>query len=136
MWKRIAITALAMAVLAVPGTLSAAAVKIDKLKYPTLGKIQIPAVERVELPNGLVLMMVEDHELPLVHFRALVRAGTVYEPEGNAALPGVFSEVQRTGGTESQTGDEIDEILEQIGASVETSLGQRSPRWPQLSCCR
>ncbi|MEE8111102.1 MAG: insulinase family protein [Acidobacteriota bacterium] len=126
MWKRIAITALAIAVLAGPGTLSAAAVKIDKLKYPTLGKIHIPEVERVELPNGLVLMMVEDHELPLVHFRALVRAGMVYHPEGNAALPGVFSEVQRTGGTGSQTGDEIDEILEQIGASVETSLGTSS----------
>lgn len=104
----------------------ATAVNVNKLTYPPLGKIEIPKVERVELANGMILMLVEDHELPLVNFRALVRAGEVFGTGGNAALANVFDEVQRTGGTEKMTGDEIDQVLESIGASVETSLGTSS----------
>ncbi|MBI4161028.1 MAG: insulinase family protein [Acidobacteria bacterium] len=120
--NRILVFAAALAVFAS----AAHAVDVRKLKFPPLGEIVVPEVTRTVLPNGMVLMLVEDHELPLVHFQAMVRAGDVYQPEGNPALPEIFGEVLRTGGTVSMTGDKIDEVLESIGASVETSLGASS----------
>jgi zinc protease len=117
------VLATAIATVSIP---AAGALDVEKLTFPPLGKIDMPEVERIELSNGMVLMLVEDHELPLVHFRARIRAGGVYETEGKAALTNVFSEVQRTGGTKSMTGDEIDEAVERIGAAVETSLGPGS----------
>ncbi len=108
-------------------TLAAGAeLKIDKLKYPKLNEIEMPEVEEVALANGMTLMLIEDHELPLIKMRALIRAGTIYEPKGKAGLTELFGEAWRTGGTASMTGDEIDEILESIGASIEASVEEGS----------
>ena len=43
------------------------------LKFPPLGKIEIPNVERFTLPNGMRVYLLEDHGLPLVGGFALVR---------------------------------------------------------------
>ena len=99
---------------------------LSQLQFPKLHEIKMPKVERLTLKNGMTLMLVEDHELPVVQAKALVRAGTVYEPRGRAGLTELLSEVWRTGGTTFKTGDEIDEMLESVGASVESSVGQTS----------
>jgi zinc protease len=97
-----------------------------KLKYPKLRDIQVPPIGRVTLPNGMQLFLLEDHELPLIHVSALIRTGSVYEPADKTGLAGITGTVMRTGGTTSKTGDEIDEQLEQIAASVETGIGTSS----------
>jgi len=97
-----------------------------QLKYPQLRDIQVPAVERVTLPNGMQLFLLEDHELPLIHVSAVIRTGSVYEPAEKIGLAGLTGTVMRTGGTTSKTGDELDERLEQIAARVETSIGRSS----------
>ena len=94
-----------------------------QLKYPTLGQIEIPQVRRVTLANGMQVFLLEDHELPLVNLSALIRTGSVYEPADKIGLAAVTGTVMRTGGTTSKTGDQIDEQLEQIAASVETGIG-------------
>jgi len=94
-----------------------------QLKYPTLGKIEIPQVKRVTLANGMQVFLLEDHELPLVSLSALIRTGSVYEPADKIGLAAITGAVMRTGGTTSKTGDQIDEQLEQIAASVETGIG-------------
>lgn len=97
-----------------------------QLKYLTLRDIQVPKVERVTLPNGMQLLLLEDHELPLVYLSAMIRTGSAYEPADKIGLAGLTGTVMRTGGTASKTGDEIDEQLEQIAATVETSIGRSS----------
>jgi len=97
-----------------------------QLKYPKLHDIQVPDVERVTLPNGMQLFLLEDHELPLIHVSAVIRTGSVFEPADKVGLAGLTGTVMRTGGTTSKTGDELDEQLEQIAASVETSIGRSS----------
>ncbi|MBN1510342.1 MAG: insulinase family protein [Sedimentisphaerales bacterium] len=95
-----------------------------QLKYPKLRDIQVPAVERVTLPNGMQLFLLEDHELPLIRLSATIRTGSVYEPADKTGLAGLTGTVMRTGGTAGKTGDEIDEQLERIAATVETSIGR------------
>lgn len=97
-----------------------------QLKYPKLRDIQVPDVERVTLPNGIRLFLLEDHELPLVHVSAVIRTGSIYEPADKIGLAGLTGTVMRTGGTTSRTGDELDEQLEQIAATVETGIGRSS----------
>jgi len=94
-----------------------------KLEYPKLHDIVVPEVQRITLPNGLRLFVLEDHELPLVRVSARIRVGSMYEPADKIGLAAMTGEVMRTGGTESRTGDEIDEALERIAASVETGIG-------------
>jgi zinc protease len=97
-----------------------------KLKYPKLKEIQVPKVERVTLPNGMRLFLLEDHELPLIYISVRIRTGSVYEPAEKVGLASITGEVMRTGGTTTKTGDEIDEELESIAASVETRIGLNS----------
>jgi predicted Zn-dependent peptidase len=96
---------------------------VDKISYPKLNKLSIPDIEKVTLPNGLRIYIVEDHRLPI--FRASVRLnfGSYLEPADKIGLADVTGEVLRTGGTQKWTGDELDEALEGIGGSVETSIG-------------
>jgi predicted Zn-dependent peptidase len=97
-----------------------------ELKYPRLRDIVVPEVERVTLPNGMQLFLLEDHELPLISVSARIRVGSMYEPADKIGLASITGIVMRTGGTTTRTGDEIDEALERIAASVETGIGLNS----------
>ena len=92
------------------------------LSYPALRDIVIPEVHRQTLPNGIQLFLLEDHELPLIRFSGLIRTGSIYEPADKIGLAGITGQVLRTGGTEERTGDELDELLESMAASIETGI--------------
>jgi len=95
----------------------------DDITYAPL-RFEPPKAQRVELENGIVLYMLEDHELPLVNLSAVVRTGSFFDPPGEEGLAEMVGTVMRTGGTRSMTGDRIDEELDFIAgvitASVET----------------
>jgi zinc protease len=77
--------------------------------------------KRIELPNGLVIFLQEDHELPLIDGVARIRGGSREEPASKTGMVDIYGEVWRTGGTKSQTGDQLDDFLEIRAAKVETS---------------
>jgi predicted Zn-dependent peptidase len=70
----------------------------------------------------MVLYLVEDHTLPKVEGYALIRTGARFEPAEKVGLADIVGEVMRTGGTASRKGEEIDRLLENVGASVETGV--------------
>ncbi|MFC1763016.1 M16 family metallopeptidase [Planctomycetota bacterium] len=113
--------------LGLPHYVLAQAVKhYTKLEYSPLSDISIPDIRKTTLPNGMRLYLLEDHELPLVHFSAIIRTGSLYEPADKTGLAEITGQVMRTGGTATHTGDELDALLESLAASVETSIGQGS----------
>ena len=93
------------------------------LSYKPL-EFPFPQAEQVQLSNGIELYLLEDSELPLINFVALVRTGSVFEPAEKAGLASLTGTVMRTGGTSSLSGDEINEKLEFIAGSVETGIGR------------
>ena len=97
-----------------------------ELEFPKLRDIAVPEVEQVTLENGMRLFLLEDHELPLINLSARIRGGSIYEPPGKVGLAGITGTVMRSGGTTSRNGDQIDEELERIAASVETGIGEDS----------
>src|SRR5450432_180784 len=76
--------------------------------------------KRIELSNGMVILLQEDHELPLIDGTARIRGGSRNEPADKVGLVDIFSETWRTGGTKAQTGDQLDDFLEVRAAKVET----------------
>jgi zinc protease len=75
---------------------------------------------RVALPNGMVIFLQEDHELPLIDATARIRGGSIYEAPAKAGLTDLYGETWRTGGTKTKTGDQMDDFLEARAAKIET----------------
>jgi zinc protease len=95
-----------------------------ELVYPPLHPIAIPNVETVTLPNGMKLYLLEDHELPLVHGAARIRTGNLFDPAEKIGLADLTGIVLRTGGTRTRTGEQLDEELENLAASVESDIDE------------
>ncbi len=99
---------------------------IDKIKFPALSEPQMPDIESVTLDNGIRIYLIEDHDFPLVKARVRLAAGGYLDPADKVGLADITGSVLRTGGTVKMTGDEIDEKLESLGATVETGIGATS----------
>jgi zinc protease len=97
---------------------------IDQMTYAPLRPVQVPTVDTSTLPNGMKLYLLEDHELPLVTGTALIRTGNLFDPKEKIGLAGITGSVLRSGGTKDKTGDQLDEALENIAASVESGIGE------------
>jgi len=109
----------------------ALAQKDELLKHPSALsfkplKFSPPEPARHELKNGMTVYLLEDHEIPVVNITALIRTGSIYEPEEKAGLAELTGVVMRTGGTKAMTGDAIDEELEFMAASVSVGVGSQS----------
>ncbi|MFN7919168.1 MAG: pitrilysin family protein [Bryobacteraceae bacterium] len=96
------------------------------LKFPPLNQIKIPNVTRYTMANGMTVFLVEDHELPVVNARALIRTGDRWDPAGKNGLSDITANVMRTGGTPTRNGDDLDKELDRLGAGVEVGSGDDS----------
>ncbi len=98
----------------------------QQIPIPKLPAFHPAQPKRIELPNGMVVFLQEDHELPTIDGTARIRGGGRSVPANLTGLMDVYGEVWRTGGTKSQTGDQLDDYLEQRAAKVETGGGMDS----------
>ncbi len=96
------------------------------LKLAPAPEVKVPDYSRFELKNGIVVYLMEDHELPLVSGTALIRTGDRFEPGSKVGLAGLTGAVMRSGGTQTHSPDELNQILEQRAASIETGIGSTS----------
>jgi zinc protease len=109
-----------------PPAVAAAAKHYDELTFPPLPEINLPEYNRYQLDNGMTVYLMEDHELPLVGGSAFIKTGSRFEPEDHVGLASLTGEVMRAGGTQSHPAAELNQLLEQKAASVETSIGETS----------
>src|SRR6266849_2220548 len=106
-----------------------------KIPIPQLPTFHPQEPKRIELPNGLVIFLQEDHELPTIDGIARIRGGSRSEPAAKIGLVSLYGEVWRTGGTKTQTGDQLDDYLEIRAAKVETG-GNADSTIISLSCLK
>lgn len=79
-------------------------------------------VKRTVLPNGLTVLHVERHNLPIVTVSLLIKASPFNEPSEKAGLSNLTSELLMEG-TKKRKASDISEEIEFIGASLDTSTG-------------
>jgi zinc protease len=102
------------------GRYKAQAVDADRSKVPEPGpapEAKLPRMQRATLANGLKLILVERHELPIVDVVLAVDAGTASDV---SSLPGVSSLAMNMlqEGTATRKSAEISEQLENLGAQL------------------
>lgn len=87
-----------------------------------LRPMQFPPFQETRLANGLQLILVENHELPIVSFSLAFPAGSRYDPPGKEGLAELTAELL-TKGTPSRTADQIAAAIEGVGGSLGASAG-------------
>lgn len=113
------------ALLVVASSLPAAAETAQhytELEFKPLPEVEFPDYTRYELDNGMIVYLMENHELPLVEGMAMIRTGSRLEPANEVGLASLTGEVMRTGGTTEHTGNELNQLLEQRAAAVEVGI--------------
>ncbi|MEB3228874.1 MAG: pitrilysin family protein [Synechocystis sp.] len=98
----------------------------DQLTFPPLPELKIPAYDRYTLPNGLVVYLMEDRKLPLVSGTAILRAGERWEPADKVGLADLTGLTMRLGGTQQHPPSDLNQLLEQRAAAIETSINLSS----------
>ena len=85
------------------------------------GGLKLPPHERSKLPNGMTLLLMERHELPLVSFHVIVNAGPVADHAGQEGLASLTVELLRKG-TATRSADQFSEQLDFVGGQFNTSV--------------
>jgi len=89
-------------------------------------KVKLPKPSDAPLPNGLQLMVLEDHRLPQVSFQLVIPgAGGYYDPDAQPGLAGFVAAMMREG-TPTRTSEQISAELETMGASLSFGAGASS----------
>lgn len=105
----------ATAMLALASIVTAPAVSaqvIDRSKPPELGpppRVSLPPIVTRELPNGLKLMIVEQHELPLADFALVIGSGGTADPSGKGGVANLTAQMLREGTTTRKSLDIADQ---------------------------
>jgi len=115
-------------------TITPAAQPWKKIPIPPLHAFKPAQPRRIELANGLVVFLQEDHELPFINGTILIRGGSRDEPAAKVGLVSLYGQTWRTSGTATIDGDKLDDQLEAKAASIETNGGSAntSVRWSSL----
>lgn len=93
------------------------------LTTPPLGRIPAVTPERMVMPNGAVVYLLEDHSLPTVRGIAYFPSSPTLVSADRAGLAGLTGQVMRNGGSAAHTGDWLDDRLAAIGASLNSNVG-------------
>jgi zinc protease len=123
------VMSLLMAMLAVPFvTACAGDVALGDPRKMTFKPVEFtpPEPDRVVLDNGMVVYLLEDHELPLITITASMKTGAWLEPADKIGLAGLTGTVMRTGGGGGMSAEQIDAELEQFAGDVGVSIGRQS----------
>ena len=81
-------------------------------------KVTLPKPSEVTLSNGLTVLVMENHRLPLISLQFnLSGAGPVFEPANLPGLAGITAQMLREG-TKTRSSVQIAEQMDQLGASI------------------
>ncbi len=95
----------------------------DKLTFPPLSEVRIPPFERYVLSNGITVYLMEDHRLPSIKGSAILGISSLLEPADKTGLAEITGALLRSGGTKQHPPNQLNEILENRAASIESSIG-------------
>ena len=90
---------------------------------PDGGLRAMPPVQRMVLPNHLVLLASEEHSLPFVTLQLLIDSGSRRDPSGEEGLSYLTAKGVLQG-TSKHTVNQINEELDFMGASLNSSSGR------------
>jgi predicted Zn-dependent peptidase len=94
--------------------------QLDRTRKPepqSTPKLTLPTIQRAVLSNGLGVMLVEHHELPIVQVQLVFQTGAANDPAGKAGVANLAAQMIREG-TTRRTSLQIADDLEFLGANL------------------
>ena len=87
-----------------------------------LRPVRFPPFREIALPNGMTLLLVENHEQPTLSLSLNFRAGSAYDPPGKEGVAAFVAELL-TKGTPTRDAEQIAAAIEGVGGSIGASAG-------------
>ena len=81
------------------------------------GTLKFPPFRKVKLKNGMTVLLMEQHEVPLISLSLIVKAGSVADPSGKEGVAAVTADLLRKG-TRTRTADQLSAELDFIGGAM------------------
>ena len=103
------------------GTSSSKVVRLNRAPVnKEILRVKLPRPVIEKLPNGLTVVMLEDHKLPTVAFNMWIRPGQLADPKD---LPGVasFTAGMLREGTAKRSSAQIANEVDSLGASLDAT---------------
>jgi len=82
-------------------------------------------IQKFDLPNGLRLLVKEDHRLPFVEFRAALKGGVLAETAGNNGITHLLAKTLLKG-TRRRAATQIATEIESVGGGIDSYGGNNS----------
>ncbi len=90
---------------------------------PAAAQAAVPLGKRIPLDNGMILLLSEKHDIPMVTMNMAITAGSTAEPGDKPGLASVTASLL-TQGTAKRTASQISREIDFIGGSLSTSGGE------------
>lgn len=119
------ITVLTITVLA-----PALAQKADRTKPPELGpppSLSLPSIQKATLSNGIPVVVMEKHTVPLVQINLLIRAGSAFESQEKTGLASLTAAMLKEGAG-GKSSLELADAIDYLGASIGASADNQATR--------
>jgi predicted Zn-dependent peptidase len=102
--------------------------EVDRTKQPVLPSpksLQLPAIQKFTLSNGLQVVLMEKHQVPLVQLNLTIKAGSVNDPAGKVGLANLTFDMIDEGAA-GKSSLEIADAIDFLGATIRTGAGVHS----------
>ncbi len=83
--------------------------------------IKLPPFSKVQLKNGITLLLMEQHETPIVSLTFVIKAGSEMDPSGKEGLAALTAELLRKGAA-SRTSEQIATELAFMGGAFDINV--------------
>ncbi len=80
-------------------------------------RVKPPIINRTTLKNGLQILTIEHHELPVVAMSVMLKSGSLHDPEGKAGCADMCAEMVRLG-TKTKSSIDIANAFDSLGARL------------------
>jgi zinc protease len=100
----------------------------DRSTEPPYGEspdLKVPEVWETELANGLDVYGIENYELPLVEFEITIKGGLMLENSDKTGVSNLVAQLL-TKGTANKTPEELEQAIDELGASINIFSGRQS----------
>jgi zinc protease len=90
--------------------------------YGPAAEVKVPAIWEQKMSNGLRVYGIENTEVPLAQYQIVIDGGELLEDINKVGVANLMARMM-TQGTQQKTPQELEEAIQQLGASINVSAG-------------
>jgi predicted Zn-dependent peptidase len=100
--------------------------QVRQLQSRTIPELRAPTAQTWDLSNGWHVILIEDHSLPLITARVMVRTSSLFAPRDKVGVAGLLMRSLRSGGTLATPPEAMDELLDEWAIRLGDQMGEES----------